>query len=123
METKNARWNPLKTKQIQKTSCYGHQEACRSTGRSTDRSSRKEPLAPVDRPSVQRGKQTVGRPAQLESKGLSVGRRQGLAVDRSVDRQRGQMGTTLGQRPGRPFWPEIGTGRSSGRPTWPEPVF
>ena len=44
LKTKNARCNPLKTKQFQKLAVM----AIWTTGRSTDRSSRKEPLAPVD---------------------------------------------------------------------------
>ena len=67
------------------------------------------------------------RPIQTESKGLSVGRLQGLTVDRSVDRQRAQMCTPLAKRPGRPgsrpFWPVIDNGRPSGRLVRPEIVL
>ena len=48
LETKKSPLESTKNKTDSKTSRYGHLAACWSTGQSTDRSSRKEPLAPVD---------------------------------------------------------------------------
>jgi len=134
LETKNARWNLLKTKQIQKLAVMA---VWQPTGRPVGR--------PTDHPKKSCWTRSTGQSIALYIKKIILNCQKTATVDwpkqrvrdfQSVDRK-GRR-STIGwptmctnvhafdqkarRLSGRLWWPELGNGRPGDRPMWPEIV-